>query len=388
MAERLINDTEKIMLIRLTALLHDIGHGPFSHVSENLLEQYYDEDSVELDRKEKIHEKLTCEIINTDSEVGVLLSQHQKDKIIDLLCGSNCESIMHNIVSGPLDADKMDYLLRDSYFCGVKYGVYDIDRLIGTLRVHKEDYDSMLAASYDGVYAIEQFVLAKYHLSTQVYRHRIRLITDGMITRALELGMDKDELEWLRKIYRYDGSPNHLKEYLKWDDNLLINKIMGSKQKGFCFDIFNRLRSRKLFKLVFSSKVNSFSAEVRNDLNEIGKKKNRNKKKSIEKLISEKLNKVFNDKIAAELVIIHSFSIKSVREQSRNDEGSIIILKDGARGKFENESTLFRSIDESQNDKYIEVYAPVVYKDDVDKKRKMAKLEPLLKESIEECCKT
>lgn len=231
LADRLIDDEEKRRLIRLAALLHDIGHGPFSHVSEDILDRYYDNTKVKPKQKEKIHELITCEIIEKNSDLSDLLSRYERQDIIEIISGADSETIMRNIISGPLDADKQDYLLRDSYFCGVKYGVFDLERLIITLEPLSDNGDTVLAASHDGIYAIEQFVLAKYHMITQVYRHKIRLVTDGMIVRALELGLDIDQFDWLRKIYVYDGSTSFVEEFLSWNDDRIINQFLYNEIK-------------------------------------------------------------------------------------------------------------------------------------------------------------
>jgi HD superfamily phosphohydrolase len=185
-------DSEESRLVRLAALLHDIGHGPFSHVSEPILETFA---SIPREKRQKqIHEMLTDRIISTDKSLARVLSDRDREHIIGILDGVRDDSVMKDIVSGPLDADKQDYLLRDSYFCGVKYGVYDLDRLIGTLCTHIDKEDRYLAIDDDGVNALEQFVLAKYYMTIQVYRHKIRLITDLMTERALRLGIEKDDI--------------------------------------------------------------------------------------------------------------------------------------------------------------------------------------------------
>jgi uncharacterized protein len=121
---------------------------------------------------------------------------------------------MKEIVSGPIDADKQDYLLRDSHYCGVKYGVYDWPRLLNTLTYYQEGEDRHIAVQFDGVNALEQFVLAKYYMTTQVYRHKIRLVTDAMIVRGIELGIEKDGIGWLTNLYSYKASGEYLENYL------------------------------------------------------------------------------------------------------------------------------------------------------------------------------
>ncbi len=123
MAERVLQgkeNEERRRIVRLSALLHDVGHGPFSHVSEELLEKYA---SIPTNEREKIHEKITAKLIENNTELKNLLSVDDRKSIVGLLSGTKVDvSLMRGIVSGPLDADKMDYLLRDSYFCGVNMG--------------------------------------------------------------------------------------------------------------------------------------------------------------------------------------------------------------------------------------------------------------------------
>ncbi|MBF0556992.1 MAG: HD domain-containing protein [Nitrospirae bacterium] len=365
LAERLVSDHEIRKLIRLAALLHDIGHGPFSHVSENILEKYYDASKVIPKSKDKIHELITANIIQNNSELASLLSKHDCDRIVGYLQGQRGESIVKDIISGPLDGDKQDYLLRDSYYCGVKYGIFDIDRLIGILRAHQYEHDRSLAVSRDGLYVIEQFVLAKYHMTTQVYRHKVRLISDMMITRALELGIEVDGLDFLKKLYCYDGTQAFIDNYLQWDDARLSSEILYSNREGYALDFFRRLQRRNLFKVVFSKSLREFTAHERDVLSTLSKLPNLRKK--IESEITTYLKNDKQEIIDHNYVIVNVFSIKSVRVQSRNDEGSILILTDDQPRMFENESTLFRSINESENDAFIEVYAPIAFVDEVKK---------------------
>lgn len=376
LANKLLNDPEKIRTVRLAALLHDIGHGPFSHVSEAVLDIYYDKSKVKPKAREKIHEMLTAEIIKRDLEIGKHIGQTEREKIIGILTGTHGESIEKGIISGPLDADKQDYLLRDSYFCGVKYGVFDLDRLVSTLKLHIDQRDQFLAASQDGVYAIEQFVLAKYHMTTQVYRHKTRLLTDAMITRALEIGIEVDQIGWMKDLYSYDGTDAYIKNYLEWDDSRLLNTLLhGKDENSSSAAIFKKLKDRDLFKRILSISLRNLEpAPVRDFLSTINQE--RVYKKEVEEKISSYLSSKLSVSIDPMHVIISSFSIKSVREQSRNDEGSIIILtNDGTPRMFEEESTLFRSIDERENDQFLEVYAPVIYIDETDKRKKRALLQ-------------
>ena len=192
---------EEIRWVRLTALLHDLGHGPFSHVSENLLARFAKPEIIRDQGLEEIHELITMQLIQDKS---LPLSDLERERIIGILLTENGakrelmvkflkvkdrppDPVLKQIISGPLDADKQDYLLRDSYFCGVKYGIFDMARLHNTLESESEPaVGKILAISEDGVHAVEQYVMAKYYMNTQVYRHRVRLATDAMLTRAME----------------------------------------------------------------------------------------------------------------------------------------------------------------------------------------------------------
>ncbi len=157
---RLLHEESEIRLVTLSALLHDIGHGPFSHVSEDIFEEFTDKEKFGLKPKQQIHEVITAKLILENKELSYLLSQREREQIVGLLEGTYGSSVLQNIVSGPIDVDKQDYLLRDSYFCGVKYGLYDLDRLVNTLRIHKDSFDRYLALSEDGVHALEQFCVS------------------------------------------------------------------------------------------------------------------------------------------------------------------------------------------------------------------------------------
>lgn len=378
--ENLGLDDEEIRFVRLAALLHDIGHGPFSHVSEPVLEMFYVPDKVAKKTDQQIHERLTADIVLRDESLRRFLSEEDREQIVGILEGSYGDSVLKAIVSGPLDADKQDYLLRDSYFCGVRYGMYDLERLSETLAIHTDGYDRYLALTYDGVHALEQFVLAKYYLTTQVYRHKIRLITDAMIRRALELGIVDDQIGWLRQLYTYNGSPEYVSEYVAWTDERLINTILhGETPNGYAKLLFQNLADRQLHKRLATYKLNEFADPlVREALSEFKAGELRKLEAEIAKYLGVDHN----------LVIVNIFSIKSVREQARNSEAAIIVLTAEGPQNFEQISTLFKSIDEAIQDRLIEVYAPVRYKDEKTKRRLQAQYKAEIKDMITLLAKT
>ena len=128
LARKLGFDEDQTKLVRLAALLHDLGHGPFSHVSEEALERYSDRDKLP-PKTHKIHELITTILIREDPQIARSLAQNDREKIVNALGPGHGEPILKHVLSGPLDADKQDYLLRDSYYCGVQYGMFDLPQL-------------------------------------------------------------------------------------------------------------------------------------------------------------------------------------------------------------------------------------------------------------------
>lgn len=250
---------EDIARIRFSALLHDIGHGPFSHVSEALLEKYAPNQTQigatrekiheKIFTREKIHEKITVDILETDPEINAILSAEERDFVVEMIRGQETQNWQRDIVSSELDADKMDYLLRDAYFAGVKYGVYDLEKLIESCLIINRP-DSPLAISSKGIYALEQLLLARYHMTQQVYWHRVSLISTEMIIRGITLAIDEGNLA-MAAIYGYDeeNREHFLQNYLNFHDEKVIDILRDCEQEK-AREIFNRLYSRNLFKMI------------------------------------------------------------------------------------------------------------------------------------------
>ena len=174
-----------------------------------------------------------------------------------------------------LDADKMDYLLRDSYFAGVKYGEYDLEKIIESCILDVGETDSSttadkmetsLAISSKGIYALEQLLLARYHMTQQVYWHRVSLISNEMIVRGISLAIDDDEKK-MKQLYRYDqeNKDEFIKNYLKYHDEKLIEFLRNCKQQKTC-EIFNRLYNRNLFKMVAELRLGNETLRVKRRL--------------------------------------------------------------------------------------------------------------------------
>ena len=236
--------------VRFAALLHDVGHGPFSHVSEDLLAKGEFGENNEGETRQKIHEQITVDIVRGDPEINAILSGRERDFVVDMIQGKEASDWRRDVISSELDADKMDYLLRDSYFAGVKYGEYDLEKLIESCRIDVKQAETSLAISSEGIYALEQLLLARYHMTQQVYWHRVCLISRQMIVRGVTLAIEAGNVK-MKKLYQYDPKvkKDFIQNYLNYHDEKVIDILKTCDEKK-AREIFNRLYNRNLFKMV------------------------------------------------------------------------------------------------------------------------------------------
>jgi uncharacterized protein len=228
--------------IRAAALVHDVGHGPFSHVSEFVFE--------ELTGEKHIHEKISAAVVRHHEPIRSALST-DSEWIAELLSSTghgSKRSVARDIIAGPADIDKLDYLLRDSHYCGVEYGRYDIHKVIESARLVKRSDGNYLAYHRDGVFAIEGMLLARYHMHRQVYGHKTRLATDRMLMRAMLLGV-KEGLLPERVFAPTDLDASFVEEYLGWDDHRTLSTLIN-EQGSPAGDVARALTDRHLMKRV------------------------------------------------------------------------------------------------------------------------------------------
>jgi HD superfamily phosphohydrolase len=340
--------------LRYAGLLHDIGHGPFSHVSEQVIEKRLDNSVLNKYKADNAQELLSILLIKYNDEINEMLSETEKNKIISLLQKQKYSSIQKDIISGPIDVDKIDYLLRDSYFAGVEYGSFDVDKVLDSLTpIAISSKINKLGIREEGIYAVEQLILAKYHMNAQVYQHRIRRITDAMIIKSIELALDENIKEIVR-LYSFEDHKSYLDYYIKYNDTLLVNTILNSST-DLAKDYLSRLIQRKLFKQIFSIEINDkyfediYLRQIATDISE----------DQIEK-INEEISDIMS--IPDEMIIFDKQTFKNPTFKNAtakiNLDEIIVKTTSGTKIGFKDISSIFgNSSDPERNMIYI--YAPL-----------------------------
>ena len=369
--------TEDIDRVRLAALLHDVGHGPFSHVSEYLLDAYALDRADMGHTREKIHEKITVDIIRTDPEIREILSEDECDFIAGMIQGQDMQDWQRDIVSSELDADKMDYLLRDSYFAGVKYGIYDLEKIIESCLIEVDKTETSLAISSKGIYALEQLLLARYHMTQQVYWHRVSLISNEMIIRGITLAIEAGNTK-MKELYQYDENDkeNFIQKYLNYHDENVVD-ILRNCQQEKAHAIFNRLYGRKLFKTVANLRLKD-ETNIRVKRRLLAMKDDPQLRQQLETAIADHLG------IDADYVIIKPLQIRNPNYGSRsyilNPEAITIVdeWSSEPRAMSDYTSELFFArppTDDETSLEMVQVYVPPEG-DNLSQKQRRLALEP------------
>ena len=379
LARALKLDQKDVHLIEQAALLHDVGHGPFSHVSEHLLVQYAPADA--RDHLEEIHEEITRLAIDGDADLQRLLGD-DKDKVRDLLLKRGVRDVRHDIISGPFVADKLDYLLRDSHYAGVKYGTFDLERIVRTVALISAGIESYMGIDEGGFWAVEQLLLAKHHMNVQVYRHKVRLITDAMLVRAIEIGIREGD-ENLSQVYHFRADKTFVDNYLTWDDERLMRTLLASglpKVQNYA----ERLFERRLFKSIYSQDTKDFKdALTRNRISRLAKPD----LADVEKTLSEVLNRNLDLSIDSDSVIvdIQSLSNPTFRPPGvKVFEGDILVqMKDGTRKlAIDYPNTILGKTREPEQE-VVSIYVPLDGIQDADRKALITRAKDHISRTLE-----
>lgn len=199
----------------VACLLHDLGHGPYSHASEYFFA--YD------------HEQMTVEIIESEhTQIHNLLKDHVfYDDVIKFIQKKHENQLLNGILSSSIDADRMDYLVRDSYYCGVSYGKFDLQRLLKIIDVE----DEKIVFLEKGIHTIEDFLLSRYHMFNQVYLNDKSSGYELLVSEILKRISDLNEQDYKFKsdlsilLNFYDTDEIDVEDFVEIDDMKLYHII-------------------------------------------------------------------------------------------------------------------------------------------------------------------
>jgi HD superfamily phosphohydrolase len=256
--EKGIFNSDDIANIRIAALLHDIGHGPFSHLFEEVAQR----------KRKNSHELLGRDLI-LKTEIGDLISESGFNKkfITNLAFGDSKFQFMNEIISGALSADIMDYLLRDGYFTGAEHAKIDHKRITQSLDVYKKK----LALEKSALYSFESMMHSRYQMFKAVYFHKTVRSAEVMLLESIRLAYDELGL-----------SSMSLDNYIELTDDYLLARLVSlpthtpelKRAQKFAKDYQNRELFKCVFERIFTKKdqfSNSKTSQIKNAISKKSK---------------------------------------------------------------------------------------------------------------------
>jgi HD superfamily phosphohydrolase len=250
---------EEEQAAKIAILLHDIGHGPYSHALEHTLIKGVSHEKMSLLLMEKMNREMSGRL---QLAIDIFKNNYQK-------------KFLHQLISGQLDLDRMDYLIRDSFFSGVTEGVIGYDRIIKMLTVHNGE----MVVEEKGIHSIEKFLVSRRFMYWQVYLHKTVLSAEKMlvniIKRAREIKAQSASAVlniFLNKEYLRDGIENHLEDFCNLDDYDVLSAIKSwvNHEDKILSMLSRNIINRKLLKIVFSGE--KISEEVLQEKKEIARR--------------------------------------------------------------------------------------------------------------------
>lgn len=236
-----IDEYRKVLFL-CSALLHDIGHGPYSHAFEHVMEASHEDMSVKI-------------ILNKNTDVNKILSiePNLANDIASVISHDGKFPLIESLISSQLDVDRMDYLSRDAYFTGAAYGHIDYFRILRSMKV----VDNNLLVRASGVHSIESYLMSRYHMYFQVYYHPIarayECVLEGIYQRIKDLVHDGTPVDanisaFLKVLRNCDD----IESYIEIDDayvNGFIKQLTKSDDK-ILNKLSNAFQNRHLFKYI------------------------------------------------------------------------------------------------------------------------------------------
>ena len=263
--------------VRMAGLLHDVCHPPFSHCMESLMERYTGMDHMDLSRalitgKVPNHKDVDSDLFDGIPTIGEELSRAGIDpeEVCNLIAypdskSDNLDSYIekhdhfpskdyaHQIIHGPVDADQMDYLMRDAHYTGISHGTIDCDRLINTMKVHND----RIVIRRGGIVAAEGLMVSRSLMYSSVYYHETTRIAEKMLVKAVDAsGLDLSQL------------------YL-WTDYDLIHNVIesGGKASNGIRRVLNRDINKKAFAIYSVDMTDEISSKLLEFASEEGKRR-------------------------------------------------------------------------------------------------------------------